>query len=271
MSGDAKWSDLAARLGSAIAMVAVGALGLWFGGHVFHLLIVIICALMVWELVRMQAPDDAPDAAPDNGRLAVQLAVLSGFALLIAVHLPSGFVLPMLLAPVFASLNWVKKHRAIYLIFAILVLLAGFSMVTVRDDFGAVWMLWLICVVVATDVLGYFAGRMIGGPKFWPAVSPKKTWSGTGFGWLAAALVGWGFACYTGSSLNLIWISIALSMASQAGDVGESAIKRRFGVKDSSDLIPGHGGVLDRFDGMLGAAVFLLILIQIIGFPAGAL
>jgi phosphatidate cytidylyltransferase len=110
---------------------------------------------------------------------------------------------------------------------------------------------------------------MIGGPKFFPAVSPKKTWSGTLFGWIGAAIVGFAFALYTGASLELIGVSVAIAMASQMGDIAESAIKRMMGVKDSSTLIPGHGGVLDRFDGMLGAAVFLLIVGQIIGFPPG--
>ena len=155
------------------------------------------------------------------------------------------------------------------MIFAVMVLLAGFGMMSVRDDLGLGWMMWLICVVVATDVLGYFAGRLIGGPKFWPAVSPKKTWAGTGFGWIGAALVGWGFALNSGATFELIGISIAISMASQMGDIAESAIKRMMDVKDSSALIPGHGGVLDRFDGMLGASVFLLIVGQIIGFPPG--
>ena len=91
-------------------------------------------------------------------------------------------------------------------------------------------MLWLICVVVATDVLGYFAGRLIGGPKFWPQVSPKKTWSGTAFGWVGAALVGWLFAYNTEATFELIGIScLRISMASQMGDIAESAIKRQNG------------------------------------------
>jgi|TARA_B110000459_G_C16246341_1_gene331428 phosphatidate cytidylyltransferase len=89
------------------------------------------------------------------------------------------------------------------------------------------------------------------------------------FGWVGAAIVGFIFTIYTGASFELIGISIAVAMASQMGDIAESAIKRMMGVKDSSTLIPGHGGVLDRFDGMLGAAVFLLLVGQFIGFPPG--
>lgn len=261
MSDATKWSDLMIRLGSAVLMVAAGLLALTFGGHVFHVLVAIICGLMIWELARM--------VAPLNGPLALQLGILSGVASFVAIYLPTGFGLPLLLAPAFVGFAQLKRHRVIYMVFGVMVLLAGFGMMSVRDDLGFIWMLWLIATVVATDALGYFAGRMIGGPKFWPAVSPKKTWAGTAFGWVGAALVGWGFAVYTSASIDLVGISIAVAMASQMGDIAESAIKRMMGVKDSSSLIPGHGGVLDRFDGMLGAAVFLLIVGQIIGFPPG--
>ena len=123
--------------------------------------------------------------------------------------------------------------------------------------------------MVATDVVGYFAGRAIGGPKFWPKVSPKKTWSGTAAGWAGAALVGLLFSINTGASLQLMGISVAISMASQMGDIAESGMKRKLGVKDSSNLIPGHGGLMDRFDGMLGASMFLLVIGQFIGLPFG--
>jgi phosphatidate cytidylyltransferase len=234
MNGAPKWSDLTVRLSSAILMVVVGLLGLLFGGHVFHLLVGLICGLMMWDV-------------------------------------PTGFALPLLLSPALIGFAKLIKNRVVYMIFSVMVLLAGFGMMSVRDDLGFVWMLWLIVVVVVTDVLGYFAGRMIGGPKFWPAVSPKKTWSGTIFGWIGAALVGVIFVIYTGASFVLVGTSIAVAMASQMGDIAESAVKRMMGVKDSSSLIPGHGGVLDRFDGMLGAAVFLLLVGQFIGLPQGLL
>ena len=123
---------------------------------------------------------------------------------------------------------------------------------------------WVICVVIATDVAGYFAGRILGGPKFWPAVSPKKTWSGTTGGWVAAAIVSVLFLSPLGGGLGLILSGVFLAFASQMGDVVESALKRRAGVKDASDILPGHGGVLDRFDGMLGAA-FAFSILSILG------
>jgi len=263
MSGAPKWSDLTVRLSSAILMVVVGLLGLLFGGHVFHLLVGLICGLMMWELVRMVAPLNAP--------LALQLGLLSAFASFSAIYIPTGFALPLLLSPALIGFAQLIKNRVVYMIFSVMVLFAGFGMMSLRDDLGFAWMLWVIVVVVVTDVLGYFAGRMIGGPKFWPAVSPKKTWSGTIFGWIGAALVGIIFVIYTGSSFDLVGTSIAVAMASQMGDIAESAVKRMMGVKDSSTLIPGHGGVLDRFDGMLGAAVFLLLVGQFVGLPQGLL
>ncbi|WP_415403103.1 phosphatidate cytidylyltransferase [Tateyamaria sp. SN3-11] len=258
-----KWSDLAVRMGSGLLMVLIGVWGIWMGGDVFHVLVAVICGLMIWELVRMIAPDQAA--------LATQLGGVSAFAVLLAVYLPTGFALPLLLAPAMVGFGQIDKHRVTYMIFCVLVLMAGFGMMNVRDDLGFGWMVWLVMVVVVTDVVGYFAGRLIGGPKFWPRVSPKKTWAGTVAGWIGAGVVGAVFAINTEATMQLIGVSVALSMASQMGDIGESAIKRRMGVKDSSALIPGHGGVLDRFDGMLGASVFLLMLGQVSGFPGGVL
>ena len=128
----------------------------------------------------------------------------------------------------------------------------------------------LVLVVVVTDVAGYFAGRAIGGPKFWPRVSPKKTWAGTVAGWIAAGLLSLVFITWYGAGWSLVGLSIAVSMASQMGDIAESAMKRKVGAKDSSSLIPGHGGLLDRFDGMLGGAVFLLLVGPWAGLPVAA-
>ncbi|WP_299041507.1 phosphatidate cytidylyltransferase [uncultured Tateyamaria sp.] len=258
-----KWSDLAARMGSGLLMVLVGIWGIWMGGDVFHVLVAVVCGLMVWELVRI--------VSPAQSALAMQLGAVSGSAVLLAIYLPVGLALPILLAPCMVGLGQLAQNRSTYMIFTVLVLMAGFGMMQVRDDLGFGWMIWLVMVVVATDVVGYFAGRTFGGPKFWPRVSPKKTWSGTVAGWIGAGGVGAVFAINTDATLQLVGVSVALSMASQMGDIGESAMKRRMGVKDSSSLIPGHGGVLDRFDGMLGASVFLLMLGEVAGFPGGVL
>ncbi|WP_299558568.1 phosphatidate cytidylyltransferase [uncultured Sulfitobacter sp.] len=256
-----KWSDLAARMGSGAAMVVIGALGIWMGGQWFHVLVALICGAMVWELVGMLRP-----GVPNVQAL---LGGLTGGAVLLSVYLPVGFALPILLAPALIGFGRLERNRTLYMSFTVMILLAGFGLIQVRDEMGVGWMLWLVLVVVVTDVVGYFAGRAIGGPKFWPKVSPKKTWSGTAAGWVGAALVGLLFSINTGAGLQLIGISIAISMASQMGDIAESGMKRRLGVKDSSNLIPGHGGLMDRFDGMLGGALFLLVIGQFIGFPPG--
>lgn len=260
MSGT-KWDDLLTRIASGVVLVAVGLGGVALGGVAFHLLISLITGVMVWELVRL---------LDGERRLTPRvLAGVSAVCLFAAVELPAAFGLPLLLLPAMAGLGRMRRGGVTYAVISAMLMLAGFGMMALRDDFGLLWMLWLVLCVVATDILGYFAGRMIGGPKLWPRVSPKKTWSGAIAGWLGAAAVGVIFADLTAAGLGLAGVSIAVSMASQIGDIAESAIKRRAGVKDSSNLIPGHGGLLDRFDGMLGAAVFIVIVGQVIGFPPG--
>ncbi len=249
-----RWSDLAVRLGSAAAMVVIGLVGIFLGGHIFHVMVALICGLMAWELVGM--------LNPQSSSAKVQMGLLVGGASLAAMYLPVGFALPILLAPALVGFGQLEKNRTIFMCFTVMILLAGFGLVQVRDGYGFGWMMWLVLVVVVTDVVGYFAGRAIGGPKFWPRVSPKKTWSGTVAGWIGAALVGLFFSMNSGVGLQLVGVSIAMSMASQMGDIAESGMKRKVGAKDSSDLIPGHGGLLDRFDGMLGAALFLLLIGQ---------
>ncbi|MFP4405066.1 phosphatidate cytidylyltransferase [Rhodosalinus sp.] len=260
MATGARWDDLTVRLGTGAALVAIGAGGIWAGGHVFHALVALICGLMVWELVGMLMP---------GWRGQIGLGLLTGGAAMVAIYLPPGLALPLLIAPAILGFGLIARERALYMGYTVLVLLAGFGMMALRDDFGVTWMLWLVAVVVASDVMGYFAGRMIGGPRFWPRVSPKKTWSGTVAGWLGGAAVGTGFAGLTGAGTGLIAVSIAVALAAQMGDIAESAIKRHVGVKDSSSLLPGHGGLLDRFDGMLGASVFVLIAEQVVAFPPG--
>lgn len=248
---EGRWSDLTARVGSAIVLVAIGAVEVWLGGLWFEAFIAAACGIMTWELVRMIDP-----AKP---QIAIQLALLTAAAVVLSYHIPAIFVLPVLLSPALVGVGQITKRRGLYGMFALWITCAGLGFISIRENMGFEWMLWLIGVVVATDVAGYFIGKAIGGPKFWPAISPKKTWSGTAGGWVAAAIVGIGFAIYGGYGVRLVVISVLASMFSQAGDIAESALKRRVGIKDSSNLIPGHGGFLDRFDGMMGAALFVLL------------
>ena len=121
---------------------------------------------------------------------------------------------------------------------------------------GFAALMFVLLIVWVTDSGGYFAGRGIGGPKLWPRVSPKKTWAGAGGGFGASLAVAGGFAALDlGRTGPLLLLGAVLSVVSQLGDLLESAVKRRFGVKDSSHIIPGHGGLMDRLDGYVAAVV----------------
>jgi phosphatidate cytidylyltransferase len=135
---------------------------------------------------------------------------------------------------------------------------AEIASVLVRLDSakGFAALMFVLLIVWVTDTGGYFAGRGIGGPKLWPRVSPKKTWAGAVGGFAASLAVAGGFAAFDLGRIGpLLMLSATLSVASQLGDLFESAVKRRFGVKDSSHIIPGHGGLLDRLDGFVAAVV----------------
>jgi phosphatidate cytidylyltransferase len=139
---------------------------------------------------------------------------------------------------------------------------AEFASVLVRHDqaHGFVALILILLVVWVTDIGGYFAGRGIGGPKLWPRVSPRKTWAGAIGGFAASLAVAAGFAAIgLGKTGPMLLLGAVLSIASQLGDLFESAVKRRFGVKDSSHIIPGHGGLLDRLDGFVAAIVLAAI------------
>jgi phosphatidate cytidylyltransferase len=139
---------------------------------------------------------------------------------------------------------------------------AEIASVLVRLDqaWGFAALILILLVVWVTDIGGYFAGRGIGGPKLWPRVSPKKTWAGAIGGFVASLVVAGGFvALGLGKTGSILLLGAVLSIASQLGDLFESAVKRRFGVKDSSQLIPGHGGLMDRLDGFVAAIVVAAI------------
>ena len=261
MSAKSNWKDLGPRLVSAIVLVAIGAVSIVLGGPFYLALIAVVTGLMVWELLHMLSPKDR--ATPIwMGLLAA--AVLAGVG-----FLPPEAKLPVLLAPVIVGYSSLKQHRKLWVGYMPVIMLGGYSALMLRVEFGVFWVLWLVSIVVASDVLGYFAGRLFGGPKFWPRISPKKTWSGTVAGWVGAGLVGYWFMDQSDAEAVLIVISVVVAFAAQLGDIAESAIKRTTGVKDSSNLIPGHGGFLDRFDGMLGALLLVLIAGSVTNFLPG--
>ena len=219
-------------------------------------LALVLAGLMGWELHRLTDP-----AAPEGRAEATGAAAV---LLVLALTLWQGGPVALAgLALGAAVLAWrMPGDRLVFGLYLALILVAAHALVILREGFGLAFVLWLVLIVIASDIAGYFAGRMLGGPKFWPRFSPKKTWSGTVAGWLLAAVVGAGFALALGWSWALVPVSALLAFAGQLGDIAESALKRRAGVKDSSALIPGHGGVLDRFDAMIAVAALALLLAQ---------
>ncbi|MDX8352033.1 phosphatidate cytidylyltransferase [Cognatiyoonia sp. IB215182] len=254
-----KWDDLTVRIASSAAMVVVGAVGVILGGVWFQMMVVFVSAVMIWELWMMIRPKE-----PTKGMLLAALAasVMSGQ---LTQATPWGFLL-FLIVPLI-GISQLKTEKKTFFVFALGIQVAGWGLVHFRVDYGFTWLLWLMSVVIVTDIFGYFAGKAFGGPKFWPRISPKKTWSGTVAGWIGAGIVGFIFTLLTNAGVWVILISMILSFAGQMGDIAESALKRRMGVKDSSTLIPGHGGLFDRFDALLGASLFLIFVADIVDVP----
>jgi len=256
-----RWSDLRTRMTSAGVMLGVGALEIWLGGPSFIALVVLLSAVMVWELAML--------TAPAQGAAAAMLAMFAAACLLVAASFPALFPLGVLVLPAFGLALTPRRDRVLAGGYGAAILLAGYGLITLRLQEGGDVILWLVGIVVASDVLGYFAGRLIGGPKFWPRLSPKKTWAGTVAGWIGAVLVGLGFVAAGAAGWGLVALSPPVALAGQMGDIVESWMKRRAGVKDASALIPGHGGVLDRFDAMTGAVLAVMLLNLIAPLPFG--
>jgi len=258
MSVPGRWADLRTRLTSAAVMVAVGALLIWLGGLAFFGLVTALTSVMIWELAVVTAPAER--------RMPLVLAAVAALALLVAARSDQALAASFLLVPALGLAMTPRRDRRLAAGYGAAILVAGFGLVSLRTG-GEAAILWLVAVVVVSDVAGYFAGRTIGGPKFWPAISPKKTWAGTAAGWTGAAVVGLVFVLAGTAGWGLVVLSPLVALAGQMGDIAESWIKRRAGVKDASHLIPGHGGVLDRFDAMTGAVVAVMVLGLLVPLP----
>ncbi len=247
----AKWADLRVRITSGLVVLVLGIAAIWAGDLPVMALAVLTAGLMIWELARLTAPGNAP--------LPVAAGALASGSLAALLYFHGPYWLAVLALPPLVLLATPRRDRLIAALYGFAIMMATYGIVAFREGYGLTFTLWLVLVVIASDVMGYFGGRTLGGPKFWPRVSPKKTWSGTISGWVGAALVGLIFARVTGQGMAVLAALSALTaFAAQMGDIAESWIKRRAGAKDSSNLIPGHGGVLDRFDALIGAAVFIL-------------
>ncbi len=244
--------DLLPRVLSGIALAAV-AFGLLYAGVVpFAVLVLGVTLAMCWEwgrVVRSGEPDAVLLVHGASVGGAVVLAA-SGYAALGLIALLGGTL-------VVTALRFGEKARMSAL-GVLYVGLPAISLLLLRGagPHGFLGVLFVLVVVIATDTFAYVAGRLIGGPKLWPRVSPNKTWSGLAGGVAVAGTVGALFSQIVagGAPLRMAALAIGLGVVAQGGDLAESALKRAFGVKDASSLIPGHGGFMDRMDGVVTAA-----------------
>lgn len=212
-------------------------------------------------------PEETTSSPSSLGPRIVSAAVLAPVVL--ALVYTGGWpfnALVALMALILASewSNMVGKRPAWLGLGVVYIAFACWALWRLRLDpeWGRMSLFWLLAVVWGADTGGYFFGRAFGGPKLAPAISPNKTWSGFLGGTLAAALGGWAVVAYMkgDAGLEIVLYSAALGVVSQLGDLFESWIKRRFGVKDSGSIIPGHGGLFDRVDGLVAAALIAALL-----------
>ena len=193
-----------------------------------------------WRAVVVVAAPPVSVVVLEAGGLAVGVAAVAALTALMAASSPASERAEAY--PVKAAIPYAA--------------LPALALAYVMDIGGAISVFWLLAVVWASDIGAYAVGQIIGGPKLAPSVSPNKTWSGALGGLVAAALAGsallWGYALT--ATLALAGLAVVLSAISQVGDLFESALKRRYRIKDSGNLIPGHGGIMDRFDGLWAAA-----------------
>ena len=247
--------NLLVRVIAALVLAPLALAIAYAGGWLWTVLVTLASiGLYVEWLMIVEASREARVVAA--GVIALAIA---GLCLAIG-RIDAGF---LVLVIGLAGVAWLASERRHWAAAGFLYAAAAeIASVLVRLDQaeGFAALILILLVVWVTDIGGYFAGRGIGGPKLWPRVSPNKTWAGAIGGFAASLVVAAGFAALgLGKTGPILVLGAALSISSQLGDLFESAVKRRFGVKDSSHLIPGHGGLLDRLDGFVAAIVLAAI------------
>lgn len=257
-----RWADLTERFGSGLMVAVVGVVVLIVGHLPLQVAASVLIAGLMWELTRITASERYSNPASRRSRL---LAAISALILLFVSFYPFEYAVLLVAVPVVIGWRGTNPaHRGKFVAFALSFFLATLSLLQVRDDAGLAIALWIAVTAVQSDVLGYFVGKALGGPKFWPAISPNKTWSGTLAGWIGAVVLAILFIAAGYGSWWMLAVGPILAFAGQMGDIAESALKRRTGIKDSSDLIPGHGGVMDRFDALTAAFLVALVFAPLI-------
>ncbi|HTV45247.1 MAG TPA: phosphatidate cytidylyltransferase [Stellaceae bacterium] len=257
------------RVGSALMLAPLPIAAIWFGMPWLALLAAAAAAIMAWEWGRLCCGSGRGRVAPWPVGLALVGTVVVTVA--IAALPATGTALVAALAGA-AVVSWaarsVRAEPGWAALGALWVALPCIGLLWLaRQGAGSrATLLWMLAVVWATDTGAYAIGRAIGGPRLAPRLSPRKTWSGFAGGIGCAAVIGAATAFALGRSPGMtILLSAGLAIVAQFGDLAESLAKRRFGVKDSSGLIPGHGGLLDRLDGLLAVIPALALLTWISG------
>ena len=247
-------SDLAQRALVGVGLIALALAALWAGGIAFWLVAVVAGLFMMAEW------SDLDHASVRFKRLAqygisVPLAIMAPVA-----SGPSFFALGLLAGAAFFVAAVTRRGRLGWGVAYVGLPVLALLWIRAQDN-GAWLALWTLAIVWATDIGAYFAGRSIGGPKLAPRISPSKTWAGLAGGVVSAGIVGAALAQGAGLPLRLAVASPLLAVLAQAGDLYESWLKRRAGVKDSGNILPGHGGILDRLDGVVPVAPVAALLL----------
>lgn len=280
-AASARRIELRTRIVSSAVLAPVALAAGYLGGLAFAAVVGLVGTIGLWEWGRITGA-----GKPEWLRVGAAACLALGL-LLLALGRPDWAIALIAVPAVLALVAGARLRASFWTGLGLAYVgVPCAALIILRQAGPAGWasVLFILLVVWATDIGAYFGGRRIGGPKLWPRVSPNKTWSGALTGVVAAILAGGLTVRLTGAGDLAAGLLLAapLSIASQAGDLLESALKRRFGVKDSGHVIPGHGGVLDRVDGLFGAAALawlvaalelggdLLALPQDIALPGGA-
>ncbi|MBS0234000.1 MAG: phosphatidate cytidylyltransferase [Proteobacteria bacterium] len=251
--------ELRLRVVSGIAIGVVAFVMLYWSSGAFAVLTFCVAVAMSWEWSRI-----VRGAMPDSGLIVHILAVLAAAVLTARDMAGMAIIAAIIGAVAVAALTTGTGRSRLSGAGVLYTALPVIALVWMRSDepLGYLATLFVILSVAVTDVAAFVAGRAIGGPRLWPEISPNKTWAGLLGGITTAAVAGvlFSYVSGTGGGAWLASLGLAIGIVAQWGDLAESALKRHFGLKDSGDLIPGHGGVMDRMDGLVTASVMAALI-----------
>ncbi|MCY3725906.1 MAG: phosphatidate cytidylyltransferase [Rhodobacteraceae bacterium] len=267
---ESKFKSLPARVLTALVLAGV-ALGSYLGGFLtFSLFCLVLFSFLLFELCGLQTP------AFSRSRKIVYVvfgcvvitstmlfALVTAFAIIVDEFYSTLLLYDFALIFLYIIGSGILLRYKIHMVACatgIFLAVLGHLMTYLEES---QLFLLIVLLIIGTDAGGYFVGKLIGGPKLFPSISPNKTWSGTIGGWVMAIIILSGFNYFWRDELPTIYLilyALAISVFSQLGDLSISSLKRKAGVKDSSNLLPGHGGFLDRFDGFVGAGVLIFFL-----------